>query len=271
MAVADAVYYILNQRSLLDEPLALHLLTEDEYGQWVDIECQDTLSQLPLDAREPYRRNCQRLEGFSGFTTYWRGQHRIVMRADRPPVQLLATLAHELGHFRQAIHNPSLGNLPPSLDLLALQEAQAYAYQVYFLKVMEAMTGQDLMLYPKLEGYERFVEERIDALVAEVNTSEHARGRLLLWLAVLTDPNLRETRNVLLAQRALTAPAALDLFVYLLRLEPQGVTPFIDQQMRALRTQIPAIKALAAARLISGLPYWNEGSPYLREVGLLLP
>ena len=90
--VADAVYYGLNQRSLSDEPVTIHLLDQGQYAQWVAVECKDTLRQLPDNVHEPYEQNCQRLEGFSGFTTNWRGQHRIVVRSDRPPVQLLADL-----------------------------------------------------------------------------------------------------------------------------------------------------------------------------------
>ena len=120
-------------------------------------------------------------------------------------MQLLAALAHELGHFHQSVDSPELNAFPPFLDFRALQEAQAYAYQTYYFKDLELMTGRDLLLYPKLEGYEQFIEERIDTLVRDVDVSEHARGRLLVWLAVLTDPELRSIRNVLLTQRALTA------------------------------------------------------------------
>ena len=271
LEVADAVYYGLNQRSLSDEPVTIHLLDQGQYAQWVAVECKDTLRQLPDNVHEPYEQNCQRLEGFSGFTTNWRGQHRIVVRSDRPPVQLLAALAHELGHFHQSVYSPGINAFPPFLDFRALQEAQAYAYQIYYFKDLELMTGRDLLLYPKLEGYEQFIEERIDMLVRDVDVSEHARGRLLVWLAVLTDPELRSIRNVLLTQRALTAEAALELYTYLLNIPPQDVIPYVNERMESLRLQTPAIKDLATARLLAGLPYWNEGSPYLREVGLLLP
>ena len=271
LAIADAVYYSLNNRSLRDEPLSIHLLTGEEYTQWVAIECQDTLSRIPDGVREIYQENCRRLDGFSGYTTNWRDQHRIVLRADRPPVQLLATLAHELGHFHQSMVNPGLENLPPSLDIRALQEAQAYAYQIYFLRALERLTARDLLLYPKLEGYQRLIGERVDALAQEVGTNEHARGRLLLWVATLTDPGLRRVRNVLLTDRALTGEAAADLFTYLVHIPPQDAIPYVTRHLKGLRTQVPAISSLAMARLLPGLPHWNEGSPYLREVGLLLP
>ena len=271
LEVADGIYYGLNQRSLADEPVTIHLLDQGQYAQWVAVECKDTLRQLPDSIHEPYEQNCKRLEGFSGFTTNWRGQHRIVVRSDRPPMQLLAALAHELGHFHQSVDSPELNAFPPFLDFRALQEAQAYAYQTYYFKDLELMTGRDLLLYPKLEGYEQFIEERIDTLVRDVDVSEHARGRLLVWLAVLTDPELRSIRNVLLTQRALTAEAALELYTYLLNIPPQDVIPYVNERMKSLKLQTPAIKDLATARLLAGLPYWNEGSPYLREVGLLLP
>ena len=205
LAVADAVYYSIYGTSLFDEPLTIHLLEDEEYSQWVAVECRDTLTQLPPGQRLQYQQSCARLEGFSAYTTSWRGDHRIVLRSARPPIQLLATLAHELGHFRQSILNPELENQgdTASLDIQALREAQAYTYQVYFLRVLEQLTGRGLFLYPKLEGYERFVEQRLDTLMAEAQSSEHSRGQLLVWLSLLTDPELRPTRNVLLINRSI--------------------------------------------------------------------
>jgi hypothetical protein len=273
LAVADAVYYSIYRTSLFDEPLTIHLLRDEEYTQWVAVECQDTLTRLPTDQQSQYQQSCARLEGFSAYTTSWRGSHRIVLRAARPPMQLLATLAHELGHFRQSLLNPELEDRgsAASLDIQALREAQAYTYQVYFLRILERLTGWGLLLYPKMEGYERFVEQRLDTLMAEAGSSEHSRGQLLVWLSLLTDPELRPTRNVLLSNRSLTAPAAQELFTRLVHLRPQDVTAYVTQRMEDARTQRPAIQALALARLLPGLPYWNEGSPYLRDVGLLLP
>ena len=273
LAVADAVYYSIYGTSLFDEPLTIHLLGDEEYTQWVAVECQDTLTRLPSDQQDQYQQSCARLEGFSAYTTSWRGSHRIVLRAARPPMQLLATLAHELGHFRQSVLNPELENRgsAASLDIQALREAQAYTYQVYFLRVLERLTGRALLLYPKLEGYERFVEQRLDTLMAEAGSSEHSRGQLLVWLSLLTDPELRPTRNVLLSNRSLTAQAAQELFIRLVYLRAQDITPYVIQRMEDARTQRQAIQSLALARLLPGLPYWNEGSPYLRDVGLLLP
>ena len=271
MEIADAVYYTLHGGSLLNEDLSIHILTDEEYPHWVQIECQDTLSRLSARLQPAYRENCARLDGFAGFITQWRGQHRIVIRGQRPPIQVLGAIAHELGHFRQSLANPSLDDQLASLDFLALREAQAYAYQVLFLRTLEALTGRDLLLYPLLDGYERFVSARVESLLAQAESSEHARGRLLVWLALLTDPNLRQSRNVLLNDRALSAASAQDLFNYLTAFRPGVVDSYVANLMKGLRTQALAIQDLALSRLISGLPYWNEGSPYLREIGLLLP
>ena len=82
------------------------------------------------------------------------------------------------------------------------------------------MTGLDLLLYPKLPGYENFVQMRVGDLRSRAETSEHARGQLVLWLAVLSDPELRQERTVLLNNRAIPAQTARQVFDYLVGFSP---------------------------------------------------
>ena len=218
-----------------------------------------------------FEESCDRLEGFSGFTAQWRGQHHIVAHSERPPIQVLATLAHELGHFRQAVTNPDLDREAPSHTYRSFREAQAYAYQVFFFRTLESLTAQDLLVYPLLHGYESYVDQHLESWVSTMGRSEHSLGRLVLWMALLTDPELRRARTVLLDNRYLTAEAALEVFEYLVSFSADEVEEYVARLLQGVQTQLPAVQAVATSRLISGLPYWNEGSPYLREVGLLLP
>ena len=271
IAVVDAVYYTLYGVSMADEPLDIHVLSDESYTLWGDIQCQDTLDTISANVRPSVEESCARLEGFSGFTAQWRGQHHIVAHSERPPVQVLATLAHELGHFRQAVTNPDLDREAPSHAYRSFREAQAYAYQVFFFRTLESLTAQDLLVYPLLHGYESYVNQHLEGWASSIGNSEHSLGRLVLWMALLTDPELRRARTVLLDNRYLTAEAALEVFEYLVSFSAEEVEGYVAKLLQGVQTQLPAVQAVATSRLISGLPYWNEGSPHLREVGLLLP
>lgn len=271
IAVADAVYYSLYGVSMADEPLDIHLLSDESYALWGDIQCQDTLETISAEVRPSFEQSCAQLKEFSGFTAQWRGQHHIVAHSQRPPVQVLATLAHELGHFRQAVTNPALDRETPSHAFRSFREAQAYAYQAFFFRTLESLTAQDLLVYPLLHGYESYVDQHLETWVSSMGTSEHSLGRLVLWMALLTDPELRRARTVLLDNRYLTAEAALEVFEYLVSFSSDEVEDYVARLLQGVQTQLPAVQAVATSRLISGLPYWNEGSPYLRDVGLLLP
>ena len=268
--LADLVYRTLYNRSLAEESLSISILTEEEFGAWVDAECNDVAPSLSNSIRGVYLERCTAAKGFVGYYTNWRGAPRIVIRGDKTPMDVLSTISHELGHYRQALANSSL-NDQPNLDIVSLREAQAYVHQVVFFRTLESMTGLDLLLYPKLPGYENFVQMRVGDLRSRAETSEHARGQLVLWLAVLSDPELRQERTVLLNNRAIPAQTARQVFDYLVGFSPGQARLYVTRILQNASAQINAIKSLVNARLITGLPYWNEGSPELREIGLLLP
>ena len=268
--LVDLVYRNLYNRSLAEESLSISILTEEEFGAFVDAECSDVAPTLSSSIRGLYLERCTVAKGFVGYYTNWRGAPRIVIRGDKTPMDVLSTISHELGHYRQALVNSSL-NDQPNLNIVALREAQAYAHQVVFFRTLESLTGLDLLLYPKLPGYERFVQMRVGDLRNRAETSEHARGRLILWLAILSDPELRQQRTVLLNNRATPAQTARELFDYLVGFSPGQARLYVTRIMQNASAQINAIESLVTARLITGLQYWNEGSPELREIGLLLP
>jgi len=269
--IVDVTYYSLYGKSLKDEPLSIHILTEADYSGWLHLECRDRIINLNPQSRSEQEQRCNRLEGFSGFTTFWRGRHHIVVRGERPPIQVLDTLAHELGHFRQSLLNSGLNGSFFPVNILALKESQAYAHQAVFLRRIESLTGRDLLLYPKLEGYRDFVAKRFSDLNDSVAIDEHSRGRLILWMALLTDPNLRRNRNELFDNQILSETATQNLFNYLMKMNVKEGSSYVSAVLKELKTQKSAIVALADSRLLSELPYWNEGSPFLREAGLLLP
>ena len=268
--LVDLVYQTLYNRSLGEESLVINILTAEEFTAWVDAECADVAPGLAANVRNIYLERCTTAKGYVGYFSEWRGASRIVVRGDKPPMEALSAIAHELGHFRQALLNPSL-NDQMNLNVVALRESQAYAHQTLFFRTLESLAGVDLLLYPRVSGYENFVQTRVGDLRNQAETSEHARGQLVLWLAILSDPDLRQQRTALLNNRSIPAQTVREVFDHLVQFSPGEARLYVTRLMRTVGAQMGAIESLVTARLISGLPYWNEGSPALRDIGLLLP
>ena len=269
--LADSVYYEIYYKRLSSEVLKIHLLSKSEYSRWISIECKDRGSYIAEGARKEYIDHCHRIDEFGGFFTYWRNHFHVVIQAERPPMKVFETLAHELGHFRQSLTNPQINSTDQSLDVLAFREAQAYSHQVLFIRTLGELVGRDLLSYPKLDGYEWFVDQGIQQLMNGAESNEHDRGRLVLWLSVLTDPKLGNARNVLLLNKYLTPDAAKEVFLYLVSFRPSMIPPYVAEMVEVNKTYESAIMETGNSRLSFGVSYWNEGSPYLRETGLLLP
>ena len=269
--VVDAVYYSLYGKSLVTEPLSIHILSDTDYTSWTRIHCIDLLRDAPASLLTYYQDSCLNLQNIIGFTLKWRGQYHIVVRGERPPIQVLSTISHELGHFRQEVINPDKTIGVPSHNRIAFREAQAYAYQVFFLRTLADLTAQDLLSYPLLNGYSDFIDRQMASWLTNMQSDEHSAGHIIQWLAVLTDPNLRAARTVLLENRALTTAAAQEVSQYLALFTEGEIDQYVAELLEGARMQLSAMSSIARSRLISGLPYWNEGSQYLREVGLLIP
>ena len=270
IAVADMVYRDLYGTSLAEETLAISILSNQEFNAWVDAECRENAPKLSNGQRAAYLERCAIAHDFLGYYTDWRGVSRIVVKGERPVMDVLNTVAHELGHFRQRLANPTL-NWQHDVDVLALREAQGFAHQVMFFRTLERIAGVDLLLYPRLSGYDAYVDVRVRGMVDRVETSEHARGHLLLWVALLSDPELRQQRTVLFNNGAIPAQTAREVFDYLTAFSVAEARIYVPRTLDNLSAQINAIESIIRAKLIPGLLFWNEGSPELREVGLLLP
>jgi hypothetical protein len=65
--------------------------------------------------------------------------------------------------------------------------------------------------------------------------------------------------------------ASLELYSYLVALDSESIEAYVTSRLQALDTYFETIKALAWGRLVFGLHPDSEGSPGLREPGLLAP
>jgi hypothetical protein len=184
---------------------------------------------------------------------------------------VLNSLIHELGHALQDRLNPAQTESGDSLELSAIREAQAQQFERVFWLTVEEFTGQSYLRYPAYDGYRAFIDASIATDLAAFPNSEHALGRLIQWLAVLADPNLAGLRNELEANGALSRESAFALYIYLVQIDPDVAIDYVGSLVSVLETAAPNIIAIARSRLeVLGSPL-DEGSPFLRQPGLLAP
>lgn len=272
--IADAVYYALYLRSMYDEPnapLAVHLLNRADYPMWVKVECTDRAERLGGGSGKIFGELCGQLAGAAGYYSKWEHQNRIVLRSDRTAAEVLLNLAHELGHFRQSVQRPDLDAKDASLNLSALREAQAYVHEVEFLRAIELVLGHPLLLYPRDEKFEHGVEQGLAGFVAKKDTSEHARGRLLLWVAVLDDPRLATQGAELRRNGYLTWQSARTVYAYLMAIAVKDVDAYVNGKIDKVDASLPTIRSVSKGRLVNGLTDAQVGASEFQEVGLLSP
>ena len=273
LEVADAGYYLLTGKSFLDERVDIYLLNRRDYLEWIDDHYAE---RFALNEEAKYVELLAEREKTkttaAGLKVSRFGKIAVVIDAERDLADVIGSLAHELGHMRQALVNPvQINGARASYQRKALQEAQAQQFERAFWLKLEAFTGLDLLTYPDYQGFRDLIDVRFDSWFADPNQDEHFLGYLLQWLVVLDDPNMADLKQELTAQRRLGLDASLELYDYLVGLAPESIEAYVASRIQALNTYAETIKAISLDRLVSKLHPDSEGSPGLRDQGLLAP
>jgi PKD repeat protein len=270
LAVADAGYYLVTGKSLLDEPVQFNLLTGPEYRGWTDNYFAESrfavspASEYPtlLKSREKYKYL------FGGYYSHRFGKNQIVVKAEVTPARLLRIIIHEAGHLRKDLLNPKQAG--SSDNLKALFEAEAQQWEVVVLRALEKRTGLRLSAYPDIPGYHSLTDRRIDFLISDRTKEEHVQGYLLQWGAALADdvPGLRQ--EVLAGP--LTSGTAHRLYDFLIKMPASDAEAYVNSRVQAVVADNGAqLKTLARRRLVSNLATDLEGSSDLRLSFLTVP
>ncbi len=154
----------------------------------------------------------------------------LVMRADRPLDSATATTAHEAGHALQRLLNPVQNKAPRDSLIGALREAEAYSFEVALARKIGEYTGVEIARLPTGYRWRAFLDQKREDFKESVNdlTKEHDRGRLIMWLAVLHDPELADLREELERDGYLSADSVYRMFLRFTRLAPSEVEPYIE-------------------------------------------
>ena len=154
----------------------------------------------------------------------------LVMRADRPLDSATATTAHEAGHALQRLLNPVQSKESRDSLIGALREAEAYAFEVALARKIGEYADVETARLPTgyrwrayLDQWRENFKESVDDL-----TQEHDRGRLIMWLAVLHDPELEDLREELERDGYLSADSVYRMFLRFTRLTPSEVEPYVN-------------------------------------------
>ena len=154
---------------------------------------------------------------------------RLVMRADKPQSAALVTTAHEAGHALQRLINPAQSKSYRESLIGALKEAEAYAFSVALIRKIgeyaEVETAQAPGSY-----WDPFLSRARDAMRDSTTdlSKEHARGRLLMWQAVLHDPELAHLKRELERNGKLSADSLMEMYDKFVSLTPSEVEPYIE-------------------------------------------
>lgn len=273
LRAAEAGYYLLTGTSLNDERADVYLLSQREYQDWIDDHYTERLALTEgADRAAILVRRDYVLEHSGGLKVPRYGKIAVAVDAERGFAEVIGSLMHELGHMRQALLNPDQGRgSSTSSEPNGLKEAQAQQFERAFWLEMERFTGLELLTYPDHRGLRDLIEFGFDTWFAEPDQTAHSYGLVIQWLSVLDDPNLAHLREELTSQGRLGREASLELYDYLVALPDESVEAYVQARVRSIPQHAVTIKGLAAGRLVANLHPDREGSPSLREMGLLAP
>ncbi|MCE2458613.1 MAG: PQQ-binding-like beta-propeller repeat protein [Dehalococcoidia bacterium] len=154
----------------------------------------------------------------------------LIMRADRPLDSATATTAHEAGHALQRLLNPVQNKAPRDSLIGAMREAEAYSFEVALARKIGEYTGVEIARLPTGYRWRAYLDQQRENFKESVNdlTMEHPRGRLIMWLAVLHDPELADLREELERNGFLSADSVYQMFLRFTSLTPSEIEPYIE-------------------------------------------
>ena len=174
------------------------------------------------------------------------GLLEVIVDGGSPSQSVIGSLAHEAGHARQRLSNPAQDDAPRDTNLGALKEAQAYAFESALLRALGRYAEVNAITVPAHPATFRLFNawDRLWRASTHDLTEEHVRGVLLMWLAVIHDPALKELKTELDSSDALSPESLLKLHGYLVGLTPGEASSYVvDLLDTDLETSLRAIRA----------------------------
>ena len=190
-------------------------------------------------SREDYERMADalgqpRLKAFVGWCCARTDEGLLlVMRGYEPQNAALAATAHEAGHALQGILNPAQGKGPnaPNADIIqAMQEAEAYAFEVALIRKIGEYVGVETAKAPPGYRWGEYIYQlgREFTRAESDPKSPHTRGRLITWRAVMHDPRLEHLREEVRGRGRLSADSLMEMYHRFVSLAPSEIAPYVE-------------------------------------------
>ena len=218
----ENTYYHLTGRSPAQEGYVIRILSTEDYWRVAD---EEGASQIKASAGWC----CRHKED---------GIH-IYVNADNLLPQALSIVFHEVGHGLHRILNPGQWRDTPRhshIEMMtnrAFVEAIAMAFEAANLRVLGEQTGVETS---HLSDDRYIPDSSIGAIVNSVAALPYAeiyglegydRGRLLIWTAVLYDPELSHLRAEFEANGRLSGASLYEIFLKFVNMDGADVHPYI--------------------------------------------
>jgi hypothetical protein len=259
-------------KSIRDENVRVLLFSDADYRKWIDDNNADDFATSMPSQHEDLLARREVLKAVNpAFKIRDKGKVTVVVNAEHPFADVLSSLAHELGHAKQDFVSPIQTIGGQSHELTGIQEAQAQQFERAFWLTIESRLGKPVMSYPEDPAFDAYVESIFEGRLADYQDEEHALGYLIQWLAVLQDPELLDLRSQLATEGALDAESSLDLFDYLLTINPSEAPVYVQGLLDSLDSMLPSILDSARGRTVADLAKDLEGPPELRSPALTSP
>ena len=225
LEVFENTYFHLTGRTPAQEGYVIRILSTEDYWRVSDEE------------------GASELKAFDGWCCVTKpdGIHMFV-KADNLLPRALTIVFHEVGHGLHDIVSPEqwgewneVFEYPDGLlTWRAYGEAVAMVFEVANFRVLEEQTGVEASALP--DGW-YFPDSAIRAIGDSVRTlaitdeyghEVYDRGRLLIWTAVLYDPELSHLRMEFESNGRLSGASLYELFLKLVQLEGDEISAYIE-------------------------------------------
>ncbi|MDE2861366.1 MAG: hypothetical protein OXL35_07775 [Chloroflexota bacterium] len=235
LEVFENTYFHLSGRTPEQEGFRVRILSTQDYWRVSDEE------------------GASALKAFAGWCCRVKedGIHMFV-NADNLLPRALSVAFHEVGHGLHEILVPGLGwrgyEAGPTPDQVltwrAFVEAVAMTFEVANFRILEEQIGIEVSAFPQGWYFQDSTISAIGDSVASLPNAElygregYDRGRLLIWTAVLYDPELAHLRPEFESNGRLSGASLYELFLRLVQLEGEEIDAYIDSVTPADLTEV---------------------------------
>ena len=213
LEIFESGYYLLTDRTVQQDGWVVNFLSLEDYEELAYALGDPEL----LDYRGWC---CTRADDGLGF----------YIRADITVDTALAVMANEAGRALQKMLNPVQDKAANDSLIGALREAQAYTFEVALARKLAEYLEVEIAGWPYDYHYGEYLNNWRDSMEDSVGdiAQERARGRLLMWQAVLHDPELKHLKSELRWDGRVSADSLMDMYNRFVSLTPGEVEAYVQ-------------------------------------------